>query len=75
MDIGTIRATLRMAEGHVLDGERNIAKQKELIAEMLSLGLDVSGHQAMLATFEETQRLHTEHVKQLKQELINASRS
>jgi hypothetical protein len=38
---------------------------------MLSLGLDVSRHQDVLATFEETQRLHTEHVKQLKQELIN----
>jgi hypothetical protein len=62
-------ASLDMAEAHVLEGERNIARQKELIAEMLSLGLDVSRHQDMLATFEETQRLHTEHAKQLKQEL------
>jgi hypothetical protein len=34
----------------------------------LSLGLDVSRHQDILATFEETQRIHTEHLKQLKQE-------
>jgi hypothetical protein len=62
-------ASLDMAERHVLDGERNIARQRELIAEMLSLGLDVSRHQDILATFEETQRIHTEQVKQLKQEL------
>ncbi|HEY1865033.1 MAG TPA: hypothetical protein VGG77_15390 [Roseiarcus sp.] len=56
-----------------MDGDRNIARQKELIAEMLSLGLDVSSHQATLANFEETQRLHVEHVRRLKQELVSAS--
>lgn len=38
-----------MAEQHILDGERNIMPQKELIAEMASLGLDVSAYRASLA--------------------------
>jgi hypothetical protein len=38
-----------MAEQHILDGERNIMPQKELIAEMGSLGLDVSAYRASLA--------------------------
>jgi hypothetical protein len=38
-----------MAEQHILDGERNIVPQKELIAEMASLGLDVSAYRSSLA--------------------------
>jgi hypothetical protein len=37
-----------MAEQRVLDGERNIMRQKVLIAEMASLGLDVSAYRASL---------------------------
>jgi hypothetical protein len=72
MDRATLQATLDIAEKHVMDGDRNIARQKELITEM-SLGLDVSSHQATLANFDETQRLHVEHVRRLKQELVSAS--
>ena len=75
MDKARLQTTLEMAERHVLEGERHIARQKELIAEISVLGADVSRHRATLAAFEETQRLHTEHMKQLKQELINASRT
>jgi hypothetical protein len=55
------------------DGDRNIARQKVLIAEMLPLGLNISSHEATMANFEETQRLHVEHVRRLKQELISAA--
>ena len=75
MDKARLQTTLEMAERHVLEGERHIARQKELIAEISVLGADVSRHRATLAAFEETQRLHTEHMKQLKQELINAHAS
>ena len=75
MDLATLQTTLEMAEKHVLDGERNIARQKELIAEMASLGVDVSRYQTTLANFEETQRLHVEHVRQLKQDLVKVLQS
>jgi hypothetical protein len=42
MNLAILQGTLEMAEKHVLAGERNIARQKELITEMVSLGLDVS---------------------------------
>jgi hypothetical protein len=61
-----------MVERHVLEGERLIAKQKELIAEMSALGVDVGRHRATLANFEEAQRLHIEHAHQLKRQWISA---
>jgi hypothetical protein len=64
-----------MAKRHVLEGERHIARQRELIAEMLALGVDVSRHHATLAALEDAQRLHIEHVRRLKQELGNASQA
>jgi hypothetical protein len=35
--------------------------------------LNISSHEATMANFEETQRLHVEHVCRLKQELISAA--
>ena len=75
MNLAILQGTLEMAEKHVLDGERNIARQKELITEMVSLGLDVSSYQTTLANFEDTQRLHVEHVRKLKQDLVKALQS
>jgi hypothetical protein len=67
-----LQATPEMVETHVLEGDRLIAKQKELIAEMSALGVDVGRHRATLANFEEAQRLHIEHARQLKREWIRA---
>jgi hypothetical protein len=72
MDRAMLEATLKMAERHARDGDSHVARQLELIAEMLALGVDASRHRVMLGTFEETQRLHIEHVQKLKQELLNA---
>jgi hypothetical protein len=69
-DRAVLLATLELVEKHVLQSERNIARQKELIAEMSALGVDVSSHRDTLANFEETQGLHTDHVGRLKQELF-----
>ena len=70
MDRIILRATLERAERFVSEGDHLIAKQKELITELLAHSLDVSRYEETLADFERSQRLHIEHVRTLKQELI-----
>ena len=70
MDRIILQATLERAERFVSEGDHLIAKQKELITEMLAHSLDVSRYEETLADFERSQRLHIEHVRTLKQELI-----
>jgi hypothetical protein len=73
MDRAVIEATLGIAEKHVAEGARHIAKQKELIAEMVAHGVDVTFYRETLATFETTQRLHIQHVSRLKRDLLAES--
>jgi hypothetical protein len=69
MDRIILQATLERAERFVSEGDHLIARQKELITEMLTHSLDVSRYEESLADFEWSQRLHIEHVRTLKQEL------
>ena len=64
---------LERAEEHVLEGERLIAHQKELIDQMLKLVTDVSVYREALARFEQNQTLRVQRVHTLKQELAAAS--
>jgi hypothetical protein len=64
-----LAATLERTENHIAEGDRLIARQKELIAELSSHGKDVTSYLVMLGRFQETQRLHIQHRDRLQQEL------
>ena len=65
--------TLERAEERVLEGDRLIARQKELIDRMLKLGVDVSVYREALARFEQNQALRVQRVSALKQDIAAAS--
>ena len=69
MDRETMAPALRRAEQLVIEGDRLIARQKELIANLLALGLDATAYQNMLARLQQTQSLHVQRVSTLKREL------
>jgi antitoxin (DNA-binding transcriptional repressor) of toxin-antitoxin stability system len=69
------RELLAMTEGHVARGERHIARQHEIIAELTRDGHDITRAEALLAAFEQTQRLHVADRDRLKKELNDASRT
>jgi hypothetical protein len=73
MDPKIIARTLELAEERVLEGDRLIAHQKELIDQMLKLGVDVSVYREALARFEQNQTLRVQRVYTLKQDLAVAS--
>lgn len=62
---------LAQAEEHVLLGEKNIARQKEIMAELERDGHADAAHNArvLLATFEQAQVSHVTDRDQLRAEL------
>ena len=74
MDRKIIARTLELAEERVLEGDRLIAHQKELIDQMLKLGVDVGVYREALARFEQNQTLRVQRVDTLRQDLAAASR-
>jgi hypothetical protein len=75
MERQRLKALLEKAELRMFEGAWRIARQKELIAEMSSRGVDVSPYRDLLARFEETQRLHVQHVQRIKRELYDPPRT
>jgi hypothetical protein len=69
MERPRLKAMLERAELRMFEGAWRIARQKELIAEMSARGVDLSPYRELLTRFEETQRLHIQHVQRLKREL------
>lgn len=65
---------LAQAERHVALGERHIATQRAIIAELVRDGHDTSRAEALLATFEQSQRLHVEDRDRLRKELDDTRR-
>ena len=65
--------TLERAEERVREGDRLIARQRELIDRMLKLGVDVSVYREALARFEQNQALRVQRVSALKQDLAATS--
>jgi hypothetical protein len=61
-------------EGHVTQGERIIARQREIVAasELSGRG-DAGKAKALLALFEETQLLHVDHRDRLRRDLLDGS--
>ena len=75
MDKETVMNHLAQAEDHVALGERHLADQRALIAELTRDGHDISQAKELLATFEQTQLLHVEDRDRLRKELEEVSRS
>jgi hypothetical protein len=73
MERRRLKAMLERAELRMFEGDWRIARQKELIAEMSTRGVDLSPYRELLARFEETQRLHIQHVQRIKRELYDPS--
>ena len=64
-----IRDYLALAGRHVAEGERNIAEQREIIAELERDGRDTTQARALLEQFEELEVLHIEGRDRLLKEL------
>jgi hypothetical protein len=73
MERRQLKAMLEKAELRMFEGAWRIARQKELIAEMSTRGVDLSPYRELLARFEEAQRVHVQHVRRIKRELYDPS--
>jgi hypothetical protein len=75
MDRDFVEKSLAMVEGHVAQGERIIARQREIVAasELSGRG-DAGKAKELLALFEETQLLHVDHRDRLRRDLLDAHR-
>jgi len=60
---------------HIILGEKHIAKQLRLISELERDGHDVGEAKALLAQFEQYQRLHCERFDTLLGQLSDADRA
>jgi hypothetical protein len=76
MDIDREKTLQRLngLEQQVALGERHIAEQRALIGKLEREGHDVSSATSLLATLEESQRLHVEHRDRLEKELLDSPR-
>ncbi len=66
-----LREHLALAERHVAEGERVVARQREIVAELERDGHDAAAAQArqLLAQFEELLALHVADRDRLRKEL------
>jgi two-component system CheB/CheR fusion protein len=74
-DLPSQRSVLDLAQEHIAQGERVIARQRELIAELANLGADVGRSESLLATFEALQRFHLAHRDSLARHLEELRKS
>jgi hypothetical protein len=61
MDQEMARRHLELAEERIKAGEKNIARQREVVAELDRDGHDTTTARDLLATFEELQERHIAH--------------
>jgi hypothetical protein len=73
MERRQLKAMLEKAELRMFEGAWRIARQKERIAEMSRRGVDLRPYRELLARLEEAQRVHVQHVRQIKRELYDPS--
>jgi hypothetical protein len=69
MDRGRIEASLREIEHHIARGLQHLDRQRQIIAELERDGHDTAAAVTLLATLEETQRLHVASYKTIQKEL------
>ena len=55
MDLDILKQHLKQAEEHVAVGQKHIARQREIIAELEADGHDVTDSRRLLQLFEEVQ--------------------
>lgn len=63
---------LALAEGHVDQGRRHVARQKEIIAELGLAGHPTALAETLLTSFEQTLVTHVEHRDRMLAELAAA---
>jgi hypothetical protein len=69
MDRVMIAQYLAQAEHHISDGERNLARQRELVAELERDGCDATMAADTLAQFAQIQALHIADRDRLRRKL------
>ena len=60
---------LQLAERHVVEGERHLARQRDIVDTLEREGLDGKTARALLVQFEEMQTLHLADRDRLRAEL------
>ena len=73
MERQRLKAMLEKAQLRMFEGAWRVARQKELMAEMSMRGVDLRPYRELLARFEDSQRIHIQHVQRLKRELYDPS--
>jgi len=66
MDWAMLQEHLAQAERHVVEGERVIARQRDIVAQLERDGHDSTDAMLLLYQFEEIQYLHVDHRDQLR---------
>jgi hypothetical protein len=69
VDRKTIERHLFLAEKHVSEGERHIARQREIVAELKDNGHDLETARNLLARFEELYASHVADRDRIRLEL------
>ncbi len=69
MDRETIQRHLLLAEMHVSQGERHVARQREIVAELKDDGRDLETARNLLARFEELYAQHVADRDRIRREL------
>jgi hypothetical protein len=69
MDREMLKSHLAQAEEHIATGDKNIARQREIIAQLERDGHDTASARAFLREFEQLQAMHIAEREQLLREL------
>lgn len=69
MDRALLMDHLEIAERHVREGRQHIARQKEIIENLHSLGQDTTTAEGLLRAFERTQEMHVADRDRIRVEL------
>jgi hypothetical protein len=75
MDLTSLKQQLDLAERHVVDGERHLSRQRELIGELERDGhlAAVERARALLVAMEQSQALHVVSRDRLRERLASSS--
>lgn len=64
--MGAGETEIEMAQRHVRKGKRIIARQRDLIEQRWAYGISTRYSEILLATFEDMQRLHEDHLARIQ---------
>jgi hypothetical protein len=69
MDRDMLQRHVKLAERHVAEGARHLARQREIVAELAGDGRDLASAKNLLAQFEARQAAHLEDRDRIRAEL------